>query len=141
MISVCHKQDLNSLLAKSVESDGELLMTMLEKMGISQENPITLSIEGDNSEILGSCEIIIPEESPIIDNNQHIIPLENTVDKFLALLQKKYALLDALSKPEPSPEGTTKTTFTLVFDSPRCQISVKGGKCCDENGENCVLCH
>ena len=136
MISVCNKQDLNSLLAKSVECDGKQLMTMLKKMGISQEDPVTLSIQGDDGETLASYQFAMPEKSPIIDNNQPPIDMEKTIKTCLSSWEEKYGFLSELPKSEPSADGTTKTLYKFTFnigsfqfgeplvESPRLQISI-----------------
>ena len=109
MISVCHKQNLDSLLAKSLEYNGELLMTMLQSIGTKSGDPVEFSIQRDNGEILGSCQFTIPEKSPIIDDNQLTIDLENTIKTCLEMWENKHRLLSALPKSEPSADGTTET--------------------------------
>ena len=114
MIPVCNQQDLNSLLAESIERDGELLMNMLQSIGTKSGDPVEFSIQGDNVEILGSFDFIIPEKSPINDTVQPKIDLENTVTEFLNLAEEKYALLSALPKSEPSTDGTTETLYRIT---------------------------
>ncbi len=150
MISVCNKQDLNSLLAESIERDGELLMNMLQSIGTKSGDPVEFSIQGDNGEILGSFDFIIPEKSPINDTVQPKIDLENTVTEFLNLAEEKYALLSALPKSEPSTDGTTETLYIItvkigsvqfgksLIEHPRVQISCSRIMCdpCPDGSPN-----
>ena len=141
MISVCNKQDLNSLLAKSVESDGEQLTTILQRMGISQKDSVTLSIQGDDGKTLASYQFAMPENSPIIDNNQKAIDLENMMEACLNLWEENNCLLSSLpKKSEPLTDGQMKTSHTMTLSFGRMKINIDIRECCDENGQHCYLC-
>ena len=140
MISVCNKQNLDSLLAKSLEYNGELLMTMLQSIGTKSGDPVEFSIQGDDDETLANYKFVMPDKSPMNDTAQPTIDLENTVKEFLNLAEEKYALLSALPKSEPSTDGQMKTSYTMTLSFCRMKIDIELLECCNLSGENCFIC-
>jgi hypothetical protein len=141
MISVSNEQKLDSLLAKSIEYNGEQLIDTLKTMGVSPEEHVTFSIEADNGETLASYEFTIPEKSPIIDNNQQTIDFNNRMKTCLNSWEEQYHLLSALAKPKLSTDGTIE--MQCIFKLEYSNITIGVNKklmcpCSDQNPGCCV---
>ena len=134
MISVYHKQDLNSLLAESVEYNGEQLIDTLKRMGISQEEDVQLSIDAGDGKTVTTCPIKISEKSSR-NNNDHLeINLENKVDEFLKLSEQKNSLLSELLKSESCTDRRIRMDLKVTFTSAKLRIEVTPVAWCCLNG-------
>lgn len=111
MISVSNKQELELCLDRSVISCG--LREILAKAGIPESEPAKLSIKCGDTDVITDYEI--PTTSPQVPVTPTEIDFEQEIKDFLDQSEIFQGLLSALPKTNPSPEGTTETSFTLTL--------------------------
>ena len=111
MISVCNKQDLNSLLAKAVI--GCRLRENLTRLGISADEFVKIEIKRDDKTLINQE---IPKKSPRDAIERPVTDLVKEVEDFFNDAQAFNDFLGALTESESSTEESTETLYTFTYD-------------------------
>jgi hypothetical protein len=138
MSSEFNQKQLEAILDQCCVS-GELRY-ILAKEGIPECEPTTLSIKCVDNDMEVITGYQIPTTTPSVPVSPSKIDFEREIKDLIDQCENSHGLLSALPKPDPSPEGTTKTSFDVTFANPTitrlvrmtntCPCPITGSGCC-----------